>query len=333
MLLNIVEKSAPAHTDAPSVNKLLLLTELWDTHVGKMRYADDGDLEDFLEQAVRLQSVLFNVEDVWLTVNAGSTAKNLRTGVEASVKDLSDHVRYGVQSTADIALSDLPQLKMEASVDRYTAWKTFQDNSLRTIIHAGYNPSEGVSLTEAVLQLHQQGHREVFIKAVRAKTGFWKFPLPEVMTEKEASNLIEENLEWATIRMEGTPDAFTVQSSVRMMYEYRFFVVNHQPVTGAGMVAEFTPFNNTAASPFNAYMRAERGKEVSFQPELMEKYLRFVDKIADEMKQENPELHSYVVDVAINPEEETLVVEFNSLLNSGLYASNPDYVVIALNSL
>lgn len=333
MLLNLVEKPAPSHTDAQVANKIFHLAELWDAHVGEMHYTDDGDLEDFLEQAVRLQSVLYNVEDVWLTVNAGSTAKNLRTGAEAPVTDLAHHVRYGVQSTADIALSDLPQLQMEANVDRYTTWKTFQNNSLRTIIHAGFNPTEGISLTEAVLQLHQQGHREVFIKAVRAKTGFWKFTLPEILTEKEASNLIEENLEWATIRMEGTPAAFTVQASIRMMYEYRFFVVNHRPVTGAGMVAEFTPFNNTAASPFNAYMRAERGDEVTFQPELMEKYLQFADKVAYEMKQENPELHSYVVDVAINPDEETLVVEFNSLLNSGLYASNPDYVVLALDSL
>lgn len=331
MLLNIVEKPAPTHSDQKTSNEIFHLAELWDSHVGMMRYTDDADPEDFLEQAVRLQSVLYNVAEVWLTVNASSTAKNLRTGVEASVTDLTDQVRYGVQATSDIALSTLPQLTMEASVDRYSNWEVFKRHSNRRILHAGYNPTEGLSLTEAVLQLHTQGVREVFIKAAQAKTGIWKFLLPERLNEKKASELIEENLEWAVIRVEGTPDAFLVQESVRMMYEYRFFVVNHEPVTGAGMVAEFTPVNNTET--FDPYMRAEKGEIVVLNPEQVSSYLRFVTEIVREMKQENPELHSYVVDVAVTENNEPLIVEFNSLLNSGLYASNPDHVVIALDSL
>nr|WP_254788555.1 hypothetical protein [Arthrobacter sp. ok909] len=44
---------------------------------------------------------------------------------------------------------------------------------------------------------------------------------------------------------------------------------------------------------------------------------------------EVPELTDYVIDVALNADGEPLIVELNSLLNSGLYASRPELVTEA----
>ncbi len=330
MLLNIVDLDAPLHPTPARSAEIFHLAETWDTHVGEIRYTETADAEKFIEQAVRLQSALYNVEDVWLTVNASTTATNLRTGDTKPVSELDNQIRYGMQSSPDLTLSANLQMKAETEADGYASWESFQTNANRAILLAGFGVEKGLELSEALLQMQSKGIKEVFIKATQAKAGIWSFALPANLTKDKAEELLMDELDWALIRNEGREDAFLVQEKKSMFFEYRFFVVNHTPVTGAGVIPQFTPLENTAV--FDPQMRYEAGSDPIVNPGKVESYRRFVDAVTADVKREHPHLYGYVVDVASNSEGEPLVVEFNSLLNSGLYASAVDNVVIGLDT-
>ena len=114
-----------------------------------------------------------------------------------------------------------------------------------------------------------------------------------------------------------------------MEYEYRFFVVNGEVVTGAGCVEEFTPLNNRAQ--FDDRMRQVRseGGPVTSQPEILERYLSFAKQAASEFSAEGL-LNTYSLDLATGSDGQTLIIELNGLPNSGLYASDPHYVTRSL---
>jgi hypothetical protein len=56
----------------------------------------------------------------------------------------------------------------------------------------------------------------------------------------------------------------------------------------------------------------------------------FARSAIDALAYEVPDLTDYVIDVALGPDGKPLIVELNSLLNSGLYASQPLRVTEAM---
>ncbi|MET1154190.1 ATP-grasp domain-containing protein [Arthrobacter sp.] len=116
-----------------------------------------------------------------------------------------------------------------------------------------------------------------------------------------------------------------------MEYKYRVFVVEQRAVSGAGCIEEFTPLDNTGYA-FDYKLRRNRSErsEVELAPEIAGILKGYARRAIEAPAKEVPALEDYVIDVALGADGEPLIVELNSLLNSGLYASQPSRVTEAL---
>jgi hypothetical protein len=148
-------------------------------------------------------------------------------------------------------------------------------------------------------------------------------------TLADIKSFLFEELDWALIHLDGLPDAYLVQERVPMRFEYRVFVVDGVPVTGAGCVDVHTPDDNTGVAFDPVMQTSSADRTLVVDPVRAEEYRRFVDQVASEVQVEEPGLIMYVCDVATGPDG-PLVVEFNDLWNSGLYATDPSLVVAAM---
>jgi hypothetical protein len=123
-----------------------------------------------------------------------------------------------------------------------------------------------------------------------------------------------------------------VQGFTPMRFEYRFFIVDGLPVTGAGCITAHTPANHRW-EPFDTRVQEHRGDPTSPVIEdgaLVRRLTTFAASVAKQWMAERPELGTAVIDVALDEHDEPLVVEFNGILNAGLYASDPRAVTVAL---
>jgi hypothetical protein len=131
--------------------------------------------------------------------------------------------------------------------------------------------------------------------------------------------------------LEGSRESLIAQVFVPMEYEYRVFVVGKKVVTAAGCVEEFTPLDNNGF-PFDHQLRRHRQAKsaVELAPEVAGILTGFARHAVDALAYEVPDLTDYVIDVALGPDGNPLIVELNSLLNAGLYASQPQRVTEAM---
>lgn len=169
----------------------------------------------------------------------------------------------------------------------------------------------------------------MIVKTARTKLGLWDIALPGETLEETAA-VVSDELEWFTVSLGDRADAFIAQEWVPMMFEYRLFVVDGEVVTGAGCIEENTPLDNRAQ--FDSAVREHRAAQspVVDRPEAVAAMVRFGQAVAVEIAAENPAMTQYVMDVAIGADGMPLIVELNSLLNSGLYASDPRLVTAAM---
>lgn len=332
LLLNLLTRPAPY--GYPETAETRRLTALWEKHVGPVPMSEYGDFEDFFEQAVRLDAAVKNVSlpGLWLTVNGGKEAKNLESGETQPSDKFKNSPHYGLVSNEDFLFNDAPHVVRDAQVDKYWQWDTFQRFAGRDVIPTGFGASiQGRDIMNEIFSLYQQGVDRFFIKETKTKAGLWVIELSENLTYEEVYKAVDEELEWSLIRNEDKENCFLVQPYMYMRNEYRFFVVNNTFVTGAGCVEEFTPLDNQ--TQFDNRMREHRNWQnelVKAQPELLSKYIKFAENVVENLASEKPEIGSYVLDVAVGVDKQPMIVEFNSLLNSGLYASQPSRVVAAL---
>jgi hypothetical protein len=330
--LNLLNRAAPADlSPTPEMDRLL---GLWERYVGPVPYSAEGDVEDYFEQAVRLDAVLSQVpaSEVYITVDGKKDQCNPEAR-EFTEEEILEAVRFGLQTTEDMMLNQEPVFHVERAADRYSSMKTFQNNAGRDIILCGFNvDGGGEELVDNILRLHADGIRRVFIKGVRAKSGMWDIELPEKVDSGSVEEFLSMEMEWSLIRKEGMKGAFILQQHIVMEYEYRVFVVNHVPVTGAGCVEEFTPLNNQQVFDQQHRKNRKAVSPVIVDESITNKLREFAETVAVQVADENVDLVNYVVDVAMNSEGEPIIVEFNSLLNSGLYASDQKKVVQALLS-
>ena len=112
-----------------------------------------------------------------------------------------------------------------------------------------------------------------------------------------------------------------------MEFETRFFVVDGVPVTGAGCVESHTPLD--CEDRFDPKMERIRGDGlIVSRADVMADHLAFAEVVAAEFAAVG--VRHFTLDVAAGVDG-PLVVELNSLLNSGLYASQPAAVIAALD--
>lgn len=174
------------------------------------------------------------------------------------------------------------------------------------------------------------GVKTGIVKAMGHKNGIWAIELdsdPQVVRER-----LLETMDWTFIRLEGAQNAVMAQDIIPMEFEYRLFIVDGQVVSSAGCVEEFTPLDRVDGQPFDTRVRRVRGHlgqygpgEVEDRPDITSRLLDFGRKVASQYG------GTVVIDVAMNAATDSpVIVEMNSIPNSGLYASDPWLVTSAL---
>lgn len=124
-----------------------------------------------------------------------------------------------------------------------------------------------------------------------------------------------------------------IQPVCNIHHEYRFFVVNHTVITGAGRVISHSSLDNT--EQFNPLTTkyastSEQPDDLIDSRELMtEGYLPLARQFAREFAVEQPATHAYCLDIGLINGTPG-VIELNSISNAGTYASDMKRLVTAL---
>ena len=331
--------------------------------IGDVDYCMSVAMDDVLDDVRKLgltpvESPNADFEDFWEDAFRASAAVRACQGLDVAVRlpdedELPDpSVRLGPVSAFEEGTHCTDALLMPDALVRFGGRRmarSYVDMS-EDFIRGVSDPSreferEGDALAQqectddfygSLLWLYHTGSRKAVVKSSQRKAGVSVVnPCPR-LDELRAAVAEDDILCWMS-----TPDAapmggFLVQQWVPMTYEYRFFVVDGKLVSGAGCVEEFTPFNHAGVFPFDPQMRERRGNgiaahgntPVEVREDLVQRYTEFATEVADVLP---AHMNTIVFDVALNADTgEPLVVEFNTLPNSGLYASDVYAVYCAL---
>lgn len=342
-------ESGSVETDAMTNARASEVLATWRTFMPSRPDNGEGDKEDFWEMAYRLHAAIHSGGNpVRISINdAHSRVIDPRT-LEWGAEPVPAHEGYTRASESPqqnalygpltrFGLGNLVSLPQEELATSYARLAPFRAHSGRRVdlvsVGGGWDESEevGVAVQQKLREYRDAGVTDAAIKSVSPK----RFPLtvfPIAEGENPLPPFVEDSISECAFQLMGRPEAFILQSRINVQYEYRMFVVDGVPVTGAGNIEEFTPLDSTGAA-FDHRMRQFRGprSEVQEQRERLERYRSFSSYVAAEFATEG--LVTYVLDVATDGDTgEPIIVELNGLLNSGLFASDPLHVTKRLVS-
>ncbi|WP_422758966.1 ATP-grasp domain-containing protein [Paenarthrobacter sp. C1] len=336
-LVSIVNRpiAAPRAASPTARVRFDQLVALWTRHVPATAGDGAGDYEDFVEQAVRLEAALntFGADNVWLVVSTEpGIAVNAGTGESRAAAELQHWPRYGTQPSRRHEDIDMQQARLAADYYRYEA---FVSRAGRRLSVCGFGlEGQGAELGDVLAGWAAGGARRAFLKSVQIKQFAFPMDLPAGFGPGDGSRLMYDALDYGAMYMEGVRESIIAQEFVTMEYEYRLFVVGNTVATAAGCVEEFTPLDNNGY-PFDNQLRRHRQAKspVEAEPAIARALTNFSRNAVDALALEVPALTDYVIDVALGPTGKPLIVELNSLLNAGLYASQPARVTKAMATL
>lgn len=288
----------------------------------------ETDYENFFEEAAKLEAVIAECDptSTYIATPRRQVARRVSDRAEAPVADLSHLGRYGA-----VGRMEWPP-PSEHFAQRYHLYETFRRHAGRLVIPCGVGvEDESTTLTEAIGALKRHGLSRFVVKVMlSAKYGLHHFAVDPSTSLSDIEAQVDSALNWTLVHAEGTPASLLVQEWITMTHEYRLFIVDGRPVTGAACIEHFTPLDNTET--FDPQMRVQRAASspVVVDGDARDRLVAFGRTVAAELAFEQPELHHYVLDVALGADGQPLVVELNGLLNSGLYASDTRAVVRAL---
>lgn len=209
---------------------------------------------------------------------------------------------------------------------------------------AGYTDEPGEfepehDAVELILSRARAGVKKVVLKLAASKTGMCTLDLTESMNAEDVhAQLFAGDVGWSLISLVGRRNSILLQDWIPLSYEYRLFVVDGKIISGAGCVEEFTPYNRISTDAlFDYRVRGNRGNEITAgQPSevikdvaLIEAYLETGSDIVAHYD------GTVVFDLALverdGEMDQIVLIEMNTLPNSGLYASNVDAVYEALS--
>jgi hypothetical protein len=309
----------------------------WGCHV-RPPAPSDGDYEDFWEQAARLSAALQAFGSrCWITTD-DETAVHSRTGQRIPVVELERDQpglrRYGAQRNLQHGHCRLEVLQQEQLAGDYMSYQTFARRAGRQVAVCTAGSGDDTDLRSVLTRMADEADR-LIVKARPAKYGIYTLDLPPAVTGPARLKALDKaiadsDLGWAMVHLEGRPEQFLAQTWVDMGYEYRLFVVGQQLVTGAGCIEQHTPLDNTAAFDPKVEPIRNGPDRVWERADIVAGAVAFGQTVVSELADEVPELQDYVLDVALAPTGDYLIIELNGLLNSGLYASDPRLVTGAL---
>jgi hypothetical protein len=307
------------------------LRAVWSQYVNPVDDDGDADFEDFYEGAARLEAAIevYGADRVWIEFPTDdSVLHNAQTGETISGTRAAAHCQmYGLRESRRRHDADLAEDRL---ADLYPTFSAFRRNAGRTIEPTGHD-LEGRPGAELVPTVLAHAGERIVLKMLQAKHGMWFLDIAEDATRSDVYKQLMAATDWQMVSAGGRPGAFVVQSVVPMRYEYRVFIIDGQPASGAGCIPRFTPLDNEQA--FDTKVEEVRGSgTVAVESEVVERLVSFAARVARELATEVHDLRNYVIDVAVDDYDRPLVVELNGLLNSGLYASDPCLVVAALKA-
>ncbi len=287
-----------------------------------------ADFEDFWEDAYRASAAV-----------RACTAAGMELRLARDGETVRPYQRLGPVSMSEEGRHRADELLMPESLQRYggrlmaRAWVDTSEEYISGTRIAGEDfdaaaPECPDELFSALRWVHTHGASDAVVKLGTRKGGVSQVRLSSSLDEIRAQVYSDEVLAWSATPDAAPANGFLVQEWVPMEYEYRVFIVDGTPVTGAGCVEEFTPLDRRDGEAFDTRVRRVRGNgvagvsdtEVVSDPHLVAEYQCFARAVAIEL----PKGHRTVVmDVATDARNgNAMVVEFNTLPNSGLYASD-----------
>lgn len=165
----------------------------------------------------------------------------------------------------------------------------------------------------------QKGWSGAFQVDPRSGTSLWR----QLCDADDADEERGYGLSWIPVQHEGsTTPILLVQGRIRPTYEYRMFVVDGRPVTGAGCIEAFTPAENDEV--FDPQVERIRSDGVVITDHgLRDRYLAFAEAFAHEFGDEHGQGLDYSLDLCVDAAtNEIRVIEINPPLNLGRYASD-----------
>lgn len=308
----------------------------------------EADVENFWEHALRATSSFNAAHDA-------SQPISHHTNTDWSEEEMDR--RLGPVPVYEEARHAIDPLLMDETFIKHagraitttTYYDTLFDDDFNEIAE-GYPEDD---LGSVLAQMYEAtGPGRAVVKLGRRKTGILLVDLMPTRNENLEQILAgTSDHQMGIISLIGQPGAFQVQEWIPMAYEYRFFVVDGKIVTGAGCVEDHTPFDRCRAAV--AYAQSEKepylgwdvlarrdntiqqtagnpSTETIQRPFLIQnEYLPFAEKVASNLH--DRDLGTIVIDVALNElTNKPVVVELNTLPNSGLYASDPSMLAEAL---
>lgn len=192
----------------------------------------------------------------------------------------------------------------------YWAWDAFLANARRSVQVLDLDAAAA-----RVAAIHASG-KDAFVKATMPK--FYASIVPRGLT-------LSRHLDALAFSFMDRGPCLIVQEKVEMIHEYRIFVVDGEPVTGAGTVFSHTPDDNLA--PFNPLVSDRPSNDdCAAMPELVERYLEFARIVIPQMPISSFSLDLAMIDGKIG------IVEINPLMlgQIGLFACDPTRLTAAV---
>jgi len=290
------------------------------------------DKEDWVENAVFLQAfertgVPFRV----LGKNSGafisSISDTLATGQgEKAFFHTGISGRDHVEAPQDLSF-ELQLPSHLSTIPRHAELKTFKAAAGRDILFAA---PEKDWIDEAIRTL-VPGAGQFFIKTLK-KEWAQRFEIEAGRSPWDQMCEAQEGLEWSIIHLDGVDQPyFSIQGIIEPWHEYRMFMVDHQPVTGAGCVEAFTPLDNeTTFDPKTE--RVRNSGDIETRPDLVDMFKGYAEKFGAALRNEIGPLPAYSLDLCVNALTGKIVpIELNPPLNLGRYASDVDAWVRAID--
>ena len=339
-VVNVVPHAIPREDEVPTVHlsEFRRLVSLWRKHIHTTR-SSPSTVQKFVEEASRLESALkvLGTDRILLTEGFATPPKHLVTGEEVRFPDANFHRFFGMVPSFPALFSlgltgeNVFDTRVQSpEADNY--FTVYNPYFGRKVALAGLTPDDAsldvVDYVYSQVDAHET--RKFVIKGTASKTFIDTVTVPAGASYDEVESLVHAALGWHAAKIDGRSNSLFVQEWVEMEYEYRFFVVDHKIVTGAGMIHENTPLDNRTTLDI-AVRRDVHGESSSTEDDemLVQQYRKFANNVIHETKVSDSDISCYTLDVA-TVNGLPVVVERNSLLNSGFFASSPSLVLEAL---
>lgn len=300
----------------------------------------EGDEEDFWEMAYRVDAIVNSgAESILLTDETKHAFEVTPDGpvrIEIDAEALWGRVNGGWAVYGPYTRFSSGPIYGPPSInhgDSYFRSPTFLRYAGRRHELCGYALEEEYEgrreLTQVLDDFREAGIRHVLLKATQSKA---MRLVPIDLEDPDTTNQATQELWESFAHRLGLPDNIIVQERIDCRYEYRVFIANGKPVTGAANIEEHTPHHNEAV--FDTKVREHRGltgparSAIVDEPELVSRMVLFAEQVAAEFAEEG--MLTYVMDVALDKNGAPFIVELNGMSNSGLFASDPTQVVGAV---